>query len=145
MKILLSISNLLYQIFNGNNLRFTLHKKWRFSSRISSVNMTKSAGNCGFGHIYWRNPECKISFFVHCYFSVMPFFRGALYLFSYANSSIMLTEFQFFGELIISPYSRWGLMKALYIIISAVHCKIFCNLLWSPIVVLVLLSVKYNS
>ena len=21
-----------------------------------SVNVTKSAGNCGFGHIYWRNP-----------------------------------------------------------------------------------------
>ena len=24
--------------------------------RISSVNVTKSAGNCGFGHINWRNP-----------------------------------------------------------------------------------------
>ena len=22
--------------------------------------------NCGFGHIYWRNPEWKTSFFVHC-------------------------------------------------------------------------------
>ena len=30
-----------------------LHKKWSFSLRISSVNV---AGNCGFGHIYWRNP-----------------------------------------------------------------------------------------
>ena len=26
-------------------------KKWRFPLRISSVNVTKSAGNCGFGHI----------------------------------------------------------------------------------------------
>ena len=26
--------------------------------------MTKSAGNCGFGHIYWRNPSWKTSFFV---------------------------------------------------------------------------------
>ena len=34
----------------------TLHKKWSFPLRISSVNMTKSAGNCKFGHIYWRNP-----------------------------------------------------------------------------------------
>ena len=25
--------------------------------------MTKSAGNCGFGHIYLRNPEWKILFF----------------------------------------------------------------------------------
>ena len=24
--------------------------------RISSVNVVKSAGNCGFGHIYWRSP-----------------------------------------------------------------------------------------
>ena len=30
---------------------YTLHKKWSFPLRISSLNMTKSA----FGHIYWRN------------------------------------------------------------------------------------------
>ena len=34
----------------------TLHKKWSFPLSISSVNGTKSAGICGFGHIYWRNP-----------------------------------------------------------------------------------------
>ena len=41
----------------------TLHKKWSFLLRISSVNVTKSLGilvkllgNCGFGHIYWKNP-----------------------------------------------------------------------------------------
>ena len=33
-----------------------LHKKWSFPLRISSVNVTKSAGNFGFGHIYWKNP-----------------------------------------------------------------------------------------
>ena len=27
-----------------------------FPLRTSPANMTKSAGNCGFGHIYWRNP-----------------------------------------------------------------------------------------
>ena len=31
---------------------YTLHKKWSFPLRISSVNVTKSEGNCGFGHIY---------------------------------------------------------------------------------------------
>ena len=31
-------------------------KKWIFPLRISSVNVTKSTGNCQFGHIYWRNP-----------------------------------------------------------------------------------------
>ena len=32
------------------------HKKWSFSLRIFSVNVTTSAGNCRFGHIYWQNP-----------------------------------------------------------------------------------------
>ena len=34
----------------------SLHKKWRFPLRIYPVNVTKFAENCGFGHIYWRNP-----------------------------------------------------------------------------------------
>ena len=40
------------------------HKKWSFPLSISSVNLTKSAGNCRFGHIYWRNLQWKTSFFV---------------------------------------------------------------------------------
>ena len=32
--------------------RKALHKKLSFPLRISLVNVTKSAGNCGFGHIY---------------------------------------------------------------------------------------------
>ena len=39
-------------------------KKWSFPLRISSVNVTKSSGNCGSGHIYWRNPLWKTSFSV---------------------------------------------------------------------------------
>ena len=31
-------------------------EKMKFSIRISSVNVTKSAVSCGFGYIYWRNP-----------------------------------------------------------------------------------------
>ena len=37
------------------NLNKVLHKKWSFLLRISSVDVNKSAGNGGFGHIYWRN------------------------------------------------------------------------------------------
>ena len=33
---------------------------------ISSVNVTKSAGNSGFGHIYWRNLSWQTWFFVQC-------------------------------------------------------------------------------
>ena len=45
-----------------------LRKKWSFPLRISSVNVnvTKSAGNWGFGHIYWENPQWKTLFFVQC-------------------------------------------------------------------------------
>ena len=34
----------------------TLHKIWNFPLRIFSVYITKSAGNCGFVHVYWKNP-----------------------------------------------------------------------------------------
>ena len=37
-------------------LVLSLHKKWSFPLRISSVNVAKSAGNCRFGYIYWINP-----------------------------------------------------------------------------------------
>ena len=33
----------------------TQHKKWSFPLWIYSLNVTRSAGNCGFGHIYCRN------------------------------------------------------------------------------------------
>ena len=46
-----------------------LHKKWCFHFMISSVHVTKSAGNFGFGHIYCRNPEVETSVFVQWYFS----------------------------------------------------------------------------
>ena len=50
--------------FTLYHICYQLHKKWSFPLKISSVNVTKFAGNCGFGHIYWRNPEWKTSFFV---------------------------------------------------------------------------------
>ena len=39
-------------------------QKMKFSIEGFSVNVTKSAGNCGFDQIYWRNPSWKTSFFV---------------------------------------------------------------------------------
>ena len=56
-----------FRIAIVKNLSFktlALHKNWSFQLRISSVNVSKYAGNCGFGHIYWRNPYRKASFFV---------------------------------------------------------------------------------
>ena len=42
----------------------TLHKKLSFPLGICSVYVTKSAGNWGFGQIYWRKSQWKTSFFV---------------------------------------------------------------------------------
>ena len=50
-----------------------LHKKWSSSRRISSVNVTKFAGNCGFGHMYWWNPQWTTSFFAQCKRSLWVF------------------------------------------------------------------------
>ena len=47
-------------------LRTHTAQKMKFASKISSVNVIKSAVSDGFGDIYWRNPECKTSFFVLC-------------------------------------------------------------------------------
>ena len=53
----------------------------QFSIKDSSVSMTKSPENCRFGHIYWRNPYWKTSYFVRrvnrcfkvyvCYFPIL--------------------------------------------------------------------------
>ena len=43
-------------IYTFNKWEESLCEKWCFPLRISSVHVTKSAGNCRFGHIYWRNP-----------------------------------------------------------------------------------------
>ena len=48
----------------------TLHQK-SFLLRISTVNVTKSVVSCRFGHIYWRNPKWKTSFFVQWNFFVI--------------------------------------------------------------------------
>ena len=39
-----------------HSLKTNTAQKIKFSIEDPSVNMTKCAGNCGFGHIYWRNP-----------------------------------------------------------------------------------------
>ena len=46
--------NVVGSMFDNNS--DSLHEKWNFPLSISSVNVTKSARNREFGHIYWRNP-----------------------------------------------------------------------------------------
>ena len=43
-------------LFQQTECLISLHEKWSFPIRISSVNVTKSTVSCGFGHVYWKNP-----------------------------------------------------------------------------------------
>ena len=57
----------------------TLNRKWSFPLRISSVNVTKSAVSCWFGHIYWRILNGKFRFL--CFAKVSTRFLSQEYLF----------------------------------------------------------------
>ena len=57
--------------------KFNTAQKISFPLRISSVNVTKCAVDYGSGHIHWRNPESKTSFFVkrkHLLFGIWAYF-----------------------------------------------------------------------
>ena len=49
-------------LMTGGKEIFTLHKKWSFPLRISSVKLNKFAGNYESGHICWRNSNGKFRF-----------------------------------------------------------------------------------
>ena len=85
-----------------------LHKKWSFPLRISSVNVTKFTGNCGFGHIYWRNPLWKTSFFVQCGFSLGACCKG--------DRDNMSAEFSIPGRYLVVYVQAWRHMSYLWIL-----------------------------
>ena len=49
MEQIIETQNISYTPEKTTKKKTTLHKKWSFPLRISSV-------NGGFGHLYWRNP-----------------------------------------------------------------------------------------
>ena len=58
-RLLLEFSNIYFNfliLFSDMSHKHSLYNKWIFPLRISSVNLIKSAGKCGFAHIYWRTP-----------------------------------------------------------------------------------------
>ena len=80
----------------------SLHKKWNFTLRISSVNVTKSAISNEFDHIYRRNPQWKTSFFL----AVLAFIKGGYYqiLFLFQHIGNIWKLFQITG---VSVNSWW--------------------------------------
>ena len=67
------------------NVCITLHKKWNFRLRISSVNVTKSAGNCA--DLVSFTEEIlnqKLNFFVQC--NSLDYGSGWLFYFTWTVS-----------------------------------------------------------
>ena len=57
-----SIRKYIKNILVESEQQLSLHKKWSFPLRIPSVNVTKSSGNCGFGHITEKILNRKLHF-----------------------------------------------------------------------------------
>ena len=59
----------------------SLHKQWSFPFRVSSVNMTKSARNCGFAYINWGKRSWRTSFLVQCVLWLFSSFNVSFFVF----------------------------------------------------------------
>ena len=62
------ITHVLFNSFQTNIGFYSQHKKWSFRLRISSINVTKSSGDCGSGFIFTKEnliPK-KIFSFIGC-------------------------------------------------------------------------------
>ena len=86
----------------------TLHKKWTFPLRIFSVNVTKSAVCCGFGHIYWRNPDWETSFFSSVFRKVTTLNN---FLFSISGCSIEVSRRKIRYSKKITAARKWLFRK----------------------------------
>ena len=64
-----------------------------FPLRISSVNVTKSEGNCRFSHIYWRNPYWKTSLSVQWQLPGCCFSDDICFIHSYRDFVVYNTLF----------------------------------------------------
>ena len=96
-------------------LLVSLHKKWSFPLRISSVNVTKSAVFYGFGHIYWWNPKWKISYFVQGLCCVVWYLFSVFIVFIFAFGRF----FQEYSE----AATRDILWEKVFLEISQIHRK----------------------
>ena len=67
---------------------FLTAQKIRFSIKDFSMNITKSAGNCGFGHIYWRNLNGKHHFLWSVFLLVIKAFHVSVALLLISTSQV---------------------------------------------------------
>ena len=93
-------------------------KKWSFPLKVFSVNVTKSAGNCGFRHIYWEVHNWKLQFFWSVVISMISvkllysdftslwrWHWSSLSLVSFFNMSNLSSSFNYFYLFQGTPFS----------------------------------------
>ena len=88
---------------------YALHKKWSFPLRVFSLNVTKPAGNCRFGHIWRINLHGKLIFCVvmqTAVFSTLPWIDILAY-----NDSIQTVPCSWFIHVAILLEEVWNLFK----------------------------------
>ena len=115
-------------------------KKWSFPLRISSVNVTKSAGNCRLGHIYWRNSEWKTSFFVQCneretiiliwVWKGETFTRGTT-----QKMKFSIKDFFSKCEQIRSFLRIWSLLLKKSLMKIFIFCAVRVEFIWGPVLI----------
>ena len=99
------------------------YRNQNFKSMISSVNETKSTGNSGFGHIYWRNPLCQIysilepGKYFHISLTNVKVQKEYLRKNPHGSFKIYLLRFQLYSTIVI-------LLRVLYRMFMFIHLLI---------------------
>ena len=117
IKIMISTSSV-QQIFHWWYSCIHWTKKWSFPLKVFSVNVTKSAGNCGFRHIYWEVHNWKLQFFWSVVISMISvkllysdftslwrWHWSSLSLVSFFNMSNLSSSFDYFYLFQGTPFS----------------------------------------
>ena len=102
---------------------------------ISSVNVTKSAVSGGFGHIYWRNPLWKTSFFravwygyyQRCIQNSVKYLRLSFFRSSHQRSSIEIGVLKIFTKFIGNTCARISFLIKLQASGTGVFLWISCE------------------
>ena len=90
----------------GRRQQFYSHCTKNEFFHYGSVHVTKSARNCGFGHICWRKPYWKTSFFVQCPYDVWLVSESVFeYIFEVALS--LIKTFKSYKKQLLDKSKYW--------------------------------------
>ena len=96
----------------------SLQKKWSFPVRISWVNVTKSEGNCWFGHIYWKKTlNGKLHFLCSVFpqrSSIVGAWQGPRYMSLYCFNYCIISQVLFIPSSSIASAPKYASVHSAY-------------------------------